>query len=1598
MSENRLSNLGKDLTKAKQQALLIEVLQSDLDSWADQSPDVFRTVCDASAAVFDAEVKGGKTNVLMVSEAQGQEQLSIFGGLLGSLDNEFDDLHKREILKRLTGFGLNQVLGGMVGEAVGDSLSVGAGQMMEYLAEWNDSAPDFLASAFESGVEGVADESGEIVGDIGGTGAEAITGQFSSGDSIYLSQAARKRLKELAPRLSDKATSHETLQLALEMLLVTALGAPKVIVVKDPLRLDDASLALLAMLVSLEKDLRQANHTENPEEGMAQTASISVVLTFTGSQPNDTVENKSIAQKQQAISRLRMMASRYSLLERLDSDIPVPAVRASTFVGRDQELESLRQQWNRLCEQQDIAAKQTWCLIKGEPGTGKTALANRVIQQIRSDAGKPASFRIPTLRMLNQTGHSAQATGLASLKNSMADELRRLALIYQENVGWFTRSGQQITEGVQRWKDDATSDDPEAKKRMQGRVGKVVSKLLGVDAAIGFAGSVKDWSKQEEMRSMREQEFGQSSQANHKEEQFELLREALLEIRKLADKCTPDLESQSTANAFPVLLLIDDLQWVDDFTAEFLLNEWPADMPVYILATARGSDSFTTTGESSKYQSLNHHRNRLFSELGLIDAGSVRVDRESGEEQEKEGEDKRDLSLVSRLELKGMDRPMLASLIKLTYAGITEEQAEQFAAGVIKNLSGANSASEVVTLFAIETLNVISDPQFYHRNPELPRLIEPLPNSDRYGFKDPQNADLTEILDQLFKTLTDTYQASYLMETKNFAANGRFKLASYAVLEERLHLIQQYFGEYGGSAKYSLLFSALMGSAFNRGLVQQVLEVLGRLSPDECSGLAPFLTELQAQSTGYLNPSHYELLERAYEVIRRLEENTPKYVHQHSLLRQFLQGQLTQMLERTAPEGFENAIAELVDRVRTIGLKWFSGEFTPPHNKPKMAMDLNLERGWFLEALSRYWYEQMQHRSSELGEWAEDYADTLIDMAISLRSVGRLEESLSRIEEALPIGRRGYELAPERWDESFAITLNHQGTTLKRLGRPKQAQMRFEEALFIWREGYKSEPARWYDGYKICLTELASIYEEVGLSEGARTLLEETQSLLEEVLCMFENTGSGYEKGLVSIPRNRALEYKLNLASLARIHKKLGSVEDAAVFFERGLSIAKVIFDPKKKHLASLYTSSLTDLADMYEKLNRQHEALPLYEEAVSVERRYFDSAPEMRGRRLIYTLNDLADIYAKMGREDEALPLYEEALLIGQQIYDALSESGPENFALMLSRLANIHEKLNRPEKALPLYREILSIHRQGYHSSPEQWAAHFELKLTRVAGIYSQLGLLGEAVPLYEEAISITRRDFKSSPERFSVELVNRLADLAGLYEKLGRREDALTLYEEILAIDSQGYDKECEVGSERRACKLGFLARIHENLDRLEEAQALLEEELVIRRKGFELEPQRCAYGYVNCLGNLAINMEKNQNFPGALEYCRKSKEFALDYSSLLSETALGYRIMSSLRSAGLLKKLERYSDAIEELDSSNTVLLEMDQRQRSERYIGRFLSLCLRAEILVRLFDLEGAKALVPILEKLVNDHGLGQAARSRLDVIRTEIENAGKSKE
>jgi tetratricopeptide (TPR) repeat protein len=1448
MPENRLSNLKKDLKKAKQQALLIEVLQSDLDSWSDQGSDVFRTVYDTCSAVFDSDVKKGKTNVLVVDEGDCQEPTSIFRSLLGSLDHEFDDIHKREILAKLTGFGLNQAFGSAVGSAVTDSLSVGAEKMMEYVAEWSGSASESVASIYEAGVDAVVDGSASVLETIGETSAEAITGQFCSDDEMYLSRPARMRLKELAPRLSKKATSHESLQLALEMLLVTAQGAPKVIVVRDPLLLDDASLALLAMLVSQEKDVRQSFPPEEPGQSKAtKTAGISVVLTFSGPQPHDTVSNKDTAEKQRAILRLRMMASRYSLLERLDSDIPAPAVRASTFVGREYELKSLWQNWDTLCKQPENSAKQTWALIKGEPGTGKTALANEFIRQIRSDSNNPAHLCVPILRILNQTGHNANATGLASFKNSIVDELRRLTLIYSENVGWFARLGKQVTEGVQSWTKDATSDDPGAKERTQVRIRRLVSKLIGVDAAVDVATSSKAWSTQNEMFRMREEEFGQSPRADQKEEQFELLQEALKEIRVLTCKCMPHQEGKTTENTPPLLLLVDDLQWIDDLTAEFLLNEWAKDMPVYIIATARGSDSFTVSGDSRTHQALNRHRNQLFSELSLIGAGPVEpegapgIGRESGKDQQKK-EQVRSLSLAGCLALKGMDQPMLANLLVLTYAGLTKEHAEQFAASVIQNLSDDNNASDVVTLFVIETLNVISDPRFYQRNPGLPRLIEPLPGTDRYCFKNPQSVGLADATAEVFKNLKATYQASYLIESSQGLAGGCFNLPSYAILEERLHLIEQYFSNYAGTVRYSLILSAIIGSPFSSELIQYIIDKLKELFDQGYFDVKIFVDDLRERSFGRLQTYQYEVLESAYEIIKKVKERARSdcfYMHQHGLIKQYLVAKFSGIFTSDCLDNCDAELAfeEVINSIKLIGNDWFSKEIELSLGDFPSQESIEIERLRFLVSVVGCVYDFKLSRDKVYSDWAREYDYWLTQLAIKMRSHGCVSEALNLCQRSFSICSEGYSKYPEFWAKEYVRSLNNMAGTYSELGCLKEATPLKEEVLSIAQAMHLKQPRVWASYYAGVLNNLATTYYELGRVKESLDFSREALMIL-----------TRYSHGVM--PEKWAELYSIILRNISGIYVDLGDYDEALFSAEEAIFACKEYYDSDYLLWGKTYSHCLIKLAGAYLEKDDAEKALVFIDDALSIQRSGYKSNPSAWVKYLVEGLGEKARALQKIGDKQGALQYFEDNRLIISEEYNENPGQWSETYADTLSFLGDFYYKLGSFEKTIDLGLVAIPIHRSGYRIAPDRWATNYILTLRNVAGSYERLKQHVNALPMHREAMVICRKMFMLSPYSSDKSYVDCINSVVRCYIFNREYLKAKNIINISVRICKENHGKVLNEWTSRHMWSTFLKASIYSSLGDFQSALGSQVAAASIADFGYKADPKRWArdYGYI------------------------------------------------------------------------------------------------------------------------------------------------------
>jgi len=192
---------------------------------------------------------------------------------------------------------------------------------------------------------------------------------------------------------------------------------PKIIFIKNPHKLDKNSLAILSLLFSFSKDLK--------DEG--KHSGISVIYAYEDKdfQPYEETNYK---ESKQLLDEQRLYTQRYSMLERPTSDIPRIAVKSFMFVGRQEELKNLNERYFYSKEHKEKATLYT---VSGEPGIGKTKLVKKHLEIIRKKEENGA--KQIQLAMLNQVGHSSTNTGLGSLIDSIVAESSRL-----ENAKTFT--------------------------------------------------------------------------------------------------------------------------------------------------------------------------------------------------------------------------------------------------------------------------------------------------------------------------------------------------------------------------------------------------------------------------------------------------------------------------------------------------------------------------------------------------------------------------------------------------------------------------------------------------------------------------------------------------------------------------------------------------------------------------------------------------------------------------------------------------------------------------------------------------------------------------------------------------------------------------------------------------------------------------------------------------------------------------------------------------------------------------------------------------------------------------------------------------------
>lgn len=816
-------NYKSDLAKSRFTPLLIELNCDDIKTLTscDISQRGYSEVITLTKTVYNSH---NKNNILVFDcdKNTGNDNFYILDVILSQLSGEIKNIKTIKTLKESLKAIANINAGGLLNDYLGKYLDKGldflfdevSGEIASLLSETISSVD--VSTAVTDALEGAIHE--EVSENLGDSLAKIEK------QSLSLSSESKAEIDKLS-QLFASSESKDVFQLAFRLLLAVAIKQPKLLFISNPHKLDNDSIALLSLIFSFAKHLRDRDiHI-----------GLSAVFAY-----NDTSFNlygevdESVKDKQQLLTILHRFTQRYAMLERPSSDIPTIAVKSSTFIGRDDELKRL----NRYFEN---SKSSKFITVLGEPGVGKTALINTHLDQI-SKTHNPIMLSI-----VNEAGYSSLATGLSSLEKSIIDEEKRLTL-------------------TQTWKEKGFSSFKNlASKKTAFKAAGIL--MPGSDMLLNIVDAgLERYNADDAIRKVNDlggQDF------NHLEESDQ---------EKLFDKLDRAIEALQniTLDDRYLILFIDDLQWIDERSSEYILTRLLKLPALYIIASMRPSDAATQVKLWRSQATSYTHSLAMFRAAQINDACEV--------------ESPIDISALDchSIHLLGFDNDALTQLIEKTLKG-TREQCRELAHAISQYLTSSDNEC-VNTLFAVETINMLCDDKLYTHN-QVDRLVLSHPLSFN-----PEVKDITRTIAKTFAVLQKKHQAS-LSHVNDKSDGNRFNLMAYAVLEERLYLLKIYFGQRGNAAVNTLLMSSLLGAPFSSALVKKAIEALINSKEPELHTLRDHI--VQGNKHTQLLPEHYDIIEEVYEILRRLDKRSDHYSFRHNLLGIFLDKQLEHLITST---------------------------------------------------------------------------------------------------------------------------------------------------------------------------------------------------------------------------------------------------------------------------------------------------------------------------------------------------------------------------------------------------------------------------------------------------------------------------------------------------------------------------------------------------------------------------------------------------------------------------------------------------------------------------------------------------------------------------
>ncbi|ATE57643.1 tetratricopeptide repeat protein [Actinosynnema pretiosum] len=402
-------------------------------------------------------------------------------------------------------------------------------------------------------------------------------------------------------------------------------------------------------------------------------------------------------------------------------------------------------------------------------------------------------------------------------------------------------------------------------------------------------------------------------------------------------------------------------------------------------------------------------------------------------------------------------------------------------------------------------------------------------------------------------------------------------------------------------------------------------------------------------------------------------------------------------------------------------------------------------------------------------EYLPDLASSLNNQAARLAAVGRGEEALEVISEAVTIRRALAKDRPDAFLPNLASSLNNQANSLAAVGRGEEALEVISEAVTIRRALAKDRPDAFLPNLASSLNNQANSLAAVGRGEEALEVISEAVTTYRALV---KDRPDAFLPNLAGSLNNQA-------ARLADV----GWREEALEVISEAVTIRRALAKARPDAFLPDLAGSLNNQAARLAAVGRGEEALEVISEAVTTYRALVKDRPDAFLPNLAGSLNNQAARLAAVGRGEEALEVISEAVTT----YRALVKDRPDaflpNLAGSLNNQAAFLADVGRGEEALEVISEAVTTYRALVKARPDAFLPDLAGSLNNQAARLADVGRGEEALEVISEAVTTYRALVKDRPDAFLPDLAGSLNNQAARLAAVGRGEEALEVISEAV-----------------------------------------------------------------------------------------------------------------------------------------------------------------------------------------------------------------------